>query len=517
MRFYEGVGLPVQVPLAHASAGAAGHCQQKADMDHFSDTPRDPATNPEVKATTTAPGWGALFAGVGALRSLTLAGGVALHAINVYLATTILPSVVAEIGGIALYAWNTTLFVVASILGSALAARLLAAVGPRAAYAGAAGLFAAGTLISALAPSMPAMLAGRSVQGLGGGFLFALSYAMIRMIFAEPLWPRAMALVSGMWGIATLVGPAIGGVFAEAGAWRWAFWSVIPPTALFALMALLVLPRRAQGAPETKQGLPLVQLGLLTGAVITVSAGSVMSQPEWNAASIAAALALTLALVRRERRTHTRLLPRGSLVPGTRLAALYAALSLLAIAVTSSEIFVPLFLQVLHAQSPLVAGYLAALMAGGWTIGSLASSGATPARAARILRAAPGLALAGMMVLAVLVPAGSEGSWATLAPLVAGLMLVGLGVGLAWPHLLTRVLQVAPVDEQDLASSSLTTIQLFATAIGAALAGMVVNLAGLNEPGGLAGTANAATWLFGLFAFAPLLACVVLRSFAERG
>jgi FtsH-binding integral membrane protein len=70
---------------------------------------------------------------------------------------------------------------------------------------------------------------------------------------------------------------------------------------------------------------------------------------------------------------------------------------------------------------------------------------------------------------------------------------------------------VAPAGEQDLASASITTVQLFATALGAALAGMVANLAGLTDPGGVAGTANAASWLFGVFALAPLLGILTAR------
>lgn len=123
---------------------------------------------------------------------------MALHAINVYIATTVLPSVVKEIAGLDLYAWNTTLFVVASILGSALTAKLLAGAGSRGAYASATLFFIAGSLTCALAPSMPVMLVGRALQGLGGGFLFVLSYTMIYAVFEEHLWPRAMALISGM-------------------------------------------------------------------------------------------------------------------------------------------------------------------------------------------------------------------------------------------------------------------------------------------------------------------------------
>ena len=84
--------------------------------------------------STTFPGWTSLFSGTNTVRALALAGGVALQAINIYIATTILPSVVADIGGLDYYAWNTTLFVVASIVASALSARFLRRSGPRGAY-----------------------------------------------------------------------------------------------------------------------------------------------------------------------------------------------------------------------------------------------------------------------------------------------------------------------------------------------------------------------------------------------
>lgn len=75
--------------------------------------------------------WSDLFSGKNAASAIALSLGVALHAINILVATTILPSVVQDIGGLDLYAWNTTLFVVASILGSALSARLLSGYGAR--------------------------------------------------------------------------------------------------------------------------------------------------------------------------------------------------------------------------------------------------------------------------------------------------------------------------------------------------------------------------------------------------
>ncbi len=449
------------------------------------------------------------MSGANGVRSVALAGGVALHAINVYIATTILPSVVDDIGGLDLYAWNTTIFVVASILGSALSIRLLQQAGPRSAYAVAAAIFMLGSIGCALAPSMPVMLLGRFVQGLGGGFLFALAYAMIRAVFPESLWPRAMALVSGMWGVATLIGPAVGGIFAELGIWRAAFGLLVPVTLLFVVLALVVLPKR-NDASASRSPVPFAQLCFLMATVLAISVGSASPDLMRNIAGIVVAIALAALLVRSESRATRKLLPTDAMQPGSTLAALYITMSLLAVTVTSSEVFVPLFLQVLHGQSPLTAGYLAALMAAGWTTGSILSSGATGQRARHAILAGPILEVAGMILLCILVPV-EGGGWPILLPICIALVAIGLGAGVAWPHLLTNVLTATRPEEQELAGGSITTVQLFATAAGAALAGLVANAGGLVDPGGVAGTGSSARWLFGVFAILPLIGVITAR------
>ncbi|HWD13547.1 MFS transporter [Pseudochrobactrum sp. sp1633] len=460
-------------------------------------------------------GWGDLLTGRNAVRSLALAGGVGLHAINVYIATTILPSVVTDIGGLDYYAWNTTLFIVASIIGSTLAVKLLRAVGPRKAYAISAGVFALGTLICAMSPSMPMLLVGRFVQGFGGGFMLALSYAMIRIAFPEALWPRAMALVSGMWGVATLIGPAVGGIFAELGQWRAAFWLVVPAALLFAVIALFVLPDERHEDEDTNR-LPFAQLTLLTLAVFAVSLGSVSPQVIWNVAGISSAIILIAFMIRLETTSSKRLLPSGSFSFSQPLGPVIVTMSLLALTVTSVEVFIPLFLQVLHHQTPLVAGYLAALMGAGWTLGSIMSSGIASRRVRDVIIIGPLTSFAGMVLLLWLLPIASGGTYLELLPLCAGFLAVGCGVGMTWPHLLTRVLKVAPDDEKDLASTAITTVQLFSAGLGAAMAGMVTSLGGLTVPGGMAGTSSAAFWLFLSFGLGPLLAFFCASRMVKR-
>ncbi|NWD73389.1 MFS transporter [Pseudomonas gingeri] len=450
--------------------------------------------------------WGELLSGKNAARSIALSGGIALYATNTYIATTILPSVVKEIGGLELYAWNTTLFVVASILGSAVTSKLLQGTGPRLAYATAALVFMLGGLICALAPSMPIMVTGRSIQGFGGGMLLALCYSMIQLVFEERLWPRAMALVSGMWGVATLVGPAVGGVFAEFDAWRFAFGAMVPVSLAYIALTSSVLPKRDK-ATASKIRLPVPQLMLLAAAVLAVGAGSVSSLPSWNLLGIATCIVLVLLLVRHESSALTRLLPIGAFRLDTPLCALYATTSLLVIGM-SSEIFMPYFLQHLHGQSPLIAGYMTALMAAGWTVSEILSSGWTGRNVSRAIVSGPLFILVGLVLLALTTPLAGQGEWPVLAAICLGLSLIGFGIGLGWPHLLTRILQVASEQDHDTAASSITTMQLFAMALGSALAGGIVNMAGINDVSSSEGAASAARWLFVAFTLAPLLALV---------
>lgn len=449
-------------------------------------------------------GWRELFSGHNMGSAIALCGGVVLHAINIYIATTILPSVVKDIGGLGFYAWNTTLFVVASILGSALSARLLRLAGPRGAYLVATLIFMFGSLVCALAPSMPLLLLGRTVQGFGGGFLFALSYALINLVFHEALWPRAMALVSAMWGIATLIGPAVGGIFAELNAWRYAFGMLLPVSLLFVLLVWKVMPAR-QPTSKPVTPLPIAQLLLLAGAVLVVCAGSLSTRGVINLGGFVVAVLMLLLLLRQESRSAVRLLPRGALSPSSSLFGLYITMSLLMMGI-GCEIFIPYFLQTLHGQTPLVAGYITAAVAAGWTIAEVLSAG-WHARGARFaIITGPVLMALGLLILLLHMPDASDGESHLLVWIVGGLALIGFGIGFGWPHLLTRILLSAESMDKDIAGASITTVQSFAAAMGAALAGTIANMAGLNVPGGAAGASHAAFWLLLLSLLAPLMA-----------
>ncbi|MBR0343730.1 MAG: MFS transporter [Rudaea sp.] len=451
--------------------------------------------------------WADLLGTGNGMRVLALAGGTALHAINVYMVTTVMPSVVADIGGLDYYSWNTTLFVVASIVGAALAAALADAWGGKRAYLAGLATFSVGATLCALATAMPWLLLGRSVQGLGGGVLVSLAYVLIPRVLAERLWTRAMGLVSAMWGIATLAGPAIGGIFAQGGHWRLAFWMLLPVAAVLAVIVAVWLPASGRGSASAR--VPFAKLALLALSVLAISFASLAAQRGLQIAGVVAGLLLAAWILRIDRDAVVRLLPRSAFVDA-RLIALYATIGLLAMSFTV-EIFLPYFLQVIHGHEPLAAGYLTAVMAAGWSFGSMTSAGRAKF-AAQAIRNGPLLMAAGLFALAWILPhvQGFQAG-AGFVVLLAALLAVGIGVGMAWPHLLARVLIVAPAADSSHASTAISTVQLYAMSLGAALSGLIANGAGLTSPGGVPGAQNAAAWLFGLFAVLVLAAALFAR------
>jgi MFS family permease len=457
-------------------------------------------------------GWREFLAGDHKLKVAVFGGGVALTAVEVYIGSTLMPSVVADIGGLDLFAWVTTVFIVASIAASMFAAVRPFGLGPRQNYLIAAAAFGVGSLICGLAPSMPVLLLGRAVQGFGGGLLGALAYMMVRLVFPERLWALAIALASSMWAISTLVGPAIGGVFAEYGAWRWAFFVLVPASGLLGLGALSVVPRRSSDAGMTT--VPAPQIGLMIAAVLALSVASAsVANLALSGGLTLVAIVCVLVLALLERRARQRLLPTGTFVFGTTLAALFALMVLMQMAIVS-DAFIPLFLQRLHGIGPLLAGYMVALLSVGWSGGSIIVASWTGRRARLVIAFGPILLLAGLIGLALNVGRVNPGSDLTiLVPIGLSLLLMGVGIGSASTQLMPRTLQAAPEGEHDVTSAALNTIQLFATGMGVAIAGLVVNLAGLAET---AAPILAANWLYGLWVLLPALAVPVALGITRR-
>ncbi len=434
--------------------------------------------------------WRALFGREYLWVTTVLAAGVAMYAINEFITMSLLPSVVADIGGARLYAWVTTVYLVASVVAAATVGPLLTRFGPRRSYLAALLGFAAGTLVCMLAPSMPALLAGRTLQGLAGGLLAGLGYAVISAALPERLWTRASAVVSAMWGVGTLVGPAAGGLFAQFGSWRGGFAFLAVLAGLTAVLVPFALPAHGKGK-SLRTRIPLVSLVILGTAALTASVAAIPRNPALTVMMLLAAVALVAGFLVVDRRSSVTVLPPKAFAPGP-LKWIYLTLGVL-MAATMVDMYAPLFGQRVGGLQPAAAGFLGAALSVGWTVGEISSAAVNDRRtAARVVAWAP-LVMAAGLGLAALVRAQPAGSGVITAWAV-GLVISGAGIGMAWPHLSAWAMgAVVEPGEQAVASAAISTVQLMCGAFGAGLAGVVVNLSDTPD-------AATARLLFALFA-----------------
>jgi MFS family permease len=426
-----------------------------------------------------------------------LAGGVALYATNEFLTISLLPSAVAEIGGQRLYAWVTTVYLVASVVAATTVSATLARLGPRLSYLAGLGVFGVGSLLATFAPTMELLLVGRTVQGAGGGVLAGLGYAVINSALPQSLWTKASALVSAMWGVGTIVGPGAGGLFAQFGSWRWAFGALAILTVAMAILVPFALPGRQPGAePPPPSRIPVWSLLVLGTAALAISVAGIVRNLVFTVALLVAGVALILVFLVVDRRTSASVLPPTAFRPGP-LKWIYLTLGLL-MAATMVDMYVPLFGQRLAHLVPVAAGFLGAALAVGWTVGEIGSASVTKRRVVvGMVVAAPvvmacGLGLSALTQIAD-APIGVVAVWAL------ALATTGIGIGMAWPHLSAWAMGcVDDPAEGGTAAAAINTVQLICGAFGAGLAGVVFNLTDRAD-------ATAARWLFAIFALLAVL------------
>lgn len=405
--------------------------------------------------------------------TVTLGLGIALHAMDVFLVATVMPSVVADIGGVAFYAWVSMLYMVGSIVGAASSAPLRTAYGPRRAYVLAGGLFLIGSLGCAVAPRMELLLATRTLQGFGGGLIVAQSMALVSELYPPDLRKLMLASISSMWATAALIGPALGGLFAEIGFWRGAFGVNVPIIALFSVLAARHLPQDTDRT--TRQPFPLDRVGLLGTGVLCVAAAGQLPGTALRLGVLALAVLLVSSAFALDRRHSVRVFPRRAASLRAPVGVAYGLFVTSSILHTSITVFVPLLMQQVYGLRPLYAGYFASLLAAGWTTGSLLTARWHGAAERRAILGGPLLILAATGLL--LISLGRLGA----LPVGALLVTLGLGVGTLSIHLIAFTMHHASPGEESITAGSIPTVRTLGIAFGSALAGVIANLAGLSE------------------------------------
>ena len=441
--------------------------------------------------SATISDWRAIFAGRLGLYTLLLNLGTGLFAINQFVVSTIMPTVVYDLGGVRYYAWAFALFAVGAIIGAASSGPAREAFGDRGAFVGASVLLTAGLIGAALANDILVLIFWRFIQGLGGGGLGSQAYGLIAAMFPERLRGRVLSILSTVWGVATLLGPGYGGIFAEFGMWREAFAGLVPLGLLTIWLAWRYVPQSEAHGKLSR--LPYARLALLAASVLVLSLTSRVDATWMRVALVAASIALAWIAFHRDAQAERGMFPKRVMALSTEVGAAYWMMALFSVVSTFVNVYAPLHLQRLHDLSPLVAGYLCAIPSLTWTCTAImVATLQGPKQTASITLGVFGIFL-GTMGLGFTVVPGPV--WA----IVVFMSVLGLGIGAMNNPTIQRAIQAVPENEKHIAGVSVQTIRTLGISFGSAASGLIAVAAGLvtdDVPRDV--LANAMSWVYGI-------------------
>lgn len=445
--------------------------------------------------------WADLFRDGRGIYTVLLNLGVSLHAMNIFVIATVMPSVVRDLGGASLYAWPSMLYMLGTIVGAASGAAVRAALGRRQGYAAAALIFAAGAAGCGAAPTMAFLIGAHFIQGLGGGLVISQSMALVRELYDDTLRTRALATVSSTWSIAALLGPLLGGAFGDLGWWRGAFWVLVPVTLVFVAMAWRAIPEI-----ESQRGrvrLPYRRLALLAIGVLCVGFTGQIESLFYRAPLFAVSIAAVWMAIRLDGRSPQAMFPSRVFSLFSAVGTAYWLNFTVGISHLAMTLFMPLSLQVLHGVSPIWAGLMNTVMSFTWTVGSVMVGGWSGAghRHAMVL----GMMIAAASNLALALWIGTTSIWVITA--ISALM--GIGIGMANVHVNAYTMAIAEPGEETITAAAMPAVRSLGIAFGAATLGFVANAAGLGQGLSPVIVEGAVFWLFGANALIPVISVLL--------
>lgn len=395
-----------------------------------------------------------------------------LAAMDTTIVSTAIPQIVADLGGFRLFSWLFSIYLLAQTVTIPIYGKLADTFGRKPILLIGASVFLVGSLASAAAWDMPSLIAFRGLQGLGAGSIMATVNTLAGDLYSVRERARIQGWLSSMWGIAAIVGPTLGGAFAEYASWRWIFLINLP----IGVAALALLARFLREEPAARKhridyaGATLLMLAVGALMLALLQGGQAWA---WDSVasigSFAVSVVLLLLLVLVERRAAEPIQPRWlwrrPVLVGSNLAMVGMGLVMM-----GPNTYLPTFGQSVLGLGPIAAGLLLACISLGWPFASSLSGWLY----LRIGFRDAGLVGSFFVVAAVggflLLPDGAPLGW-----LVVDQIVLGAGFGFLSTPLLVGVQSTVGWHERGVVTGANVFSRYLGQSLGAAVAGAIFN------------------------------------------
>jgi len=386
--------------------------------------------------------------------------------------TTAMPTIVGQLGGLATFSWVFSGFMLSFTASIAVFGKLSDLFGRQRIYIAAMAIFLAGSLLCGIARNMTELIVYRILQGVGAGGLMPLIFAIIGDVYSFEQRARVQGLFASVWGLASILGPVVGGFLVDGLSWRWVFLLNLPAGLLATIVLLLVwadTSSRGGGRIDYPGAIALVGgiVSLLLALLAMERVGAWRSPSTWVLVAVAALLWTTLWRV--ERSADDPIVPVDLFGDRLFFAACGQAFAA-GFAVFGSLTFIPLFVQTSFGVGATEAGAALIPLLLPWVVSSNVGS--------RLILRFPfrTVALWGVAFVAVgLAGLTISGIATSCALYIVETALVGIGMGLSSPIFLIAVQTSLPRARLGTATSTLQLCRSIGVAIGVTVMGAILS------------------------------------------
>jgi EmrB/QacA subfamily drug resistance transporter len=404
--------------------------------------------------------------------TIALMLGMALAALDTTIVGTALPSIVGKLGGLNLYSWVFSAYLLTSTTTVPIYGKLADLFGRKPLFLFGVAVFLIGSIASGAAQSMEQLVIFRAIQGLGAGAVLPLVLTIIGDIFALEERARVQGLFSGVWGISSIIGPAVGGLIVDHLSWRWVFYINIPFGLLSAFLLIVSLKEPVE---RKKHSIDYIGSAALTVSIVALLFAMLQGGVTWSWASpqslglFALAATFLLLFLYQEMRAPEPILPL-TLFKNRIIAISSIGGFILGVVLFGITSYVPLFVQGVKGGTATSAGITLGPLLLAWPIASTLSS-------KLIIRAGYRLT-AGVGAFLVVIGVGMVTFFqvnTALPFIVVAMLVIGSGLGLMSTAFVIAVQNAVPWNLRGVATASTQFVRTIGGTVGVALMGTILN------------------------------------------